>query len=96
MWRVVDTVLVDQETVYAPRLGNDRLLLGLKGSLNEYELDLLRERSLSARYEKARCCELIVAAPIGFVKAGDRLDAASVFREHCHHFKFVPNSPAHT
>ena len=34
--RVVDTVLIDQETVYAPRQGNDRLLLGLKGSLNEY------------------------------------------------------------
>jgi DNA invertase Pin-like site-specific DNA recombinase len=46
---VVDTVLVDQETIYAPRHGNDRLLLGLKGSLNEYELDLLRQRSLSAR-----------------------------------------------
>ena len=40
MCRVVDTVLVDQETIYAPRHGNDRLLLGLKGSLNEYELDL--------------------------------------------------------
>jgi len=38
MCRVVDTVLIDQETVYAPRQGNDRLLLGLKGSLNEYEL----------------------------------------------------------
>ena len=35
MCRVVDTVLIDQETVYAPRDGNDRLLLGLKGSLNE-------------------------------------------------------------
>ena len=34
--RVVDTVLIDQETVYAPRQGNDRLLLGLKRSLNEY------------------------------------------------------------
>ena len=74
MCRVVDTVLVDQETVYAPRQGNDRLLLGLKGSLNEYELDLLRQRSLSARYEKARRGELIVAAPVGFVKAGDRLE----------------------
>jgi hypothetical protein len=42
--RVVDTVLIDQEMVYAPRLSNDRLLLGLKGSLNEYELDLLRQR----------------------------------------------------
>ncbi len=74
MCRVVDTVLIDQETVYAPRQGNDRLLLGLKGSLNEYELDLLRQRSLSARYEKARRGELIVAAPIGFVKVGDRLE----------------------
>jgi hypothetical protein len=35
MCRVVDTVLIDQETVYAPRQGNDRLLLGLKGGLNE-------------------------------------------------------------
>ena len=34
-------------TIYAPRQGNDRLLLGLKGSLNEYELDLLRQRSLA-------------------------------------------------
>ena len=74
MCRVVDTVLVDQETVYAPRHGNDRLLLGLKGSLNEYELDLLRQRSLAARYEKARRGELIVSAPVGFVKAGNRYE----------------------
>jgi len=74
MCRVVDTVLIDQEMVYAPRQGHDRLLLGLKGSLNEYELDLLRQRSLSARYEKARRGELIVAAPVGFVKVGDRLE----------------------
>jgi DNA invertase Pin-like site-specific DNA recombinase len=74
MCRVVDTVLIDQETIYAPRHGNDRLLLGLKGSLNEYELDLLRQRSLAARYEKARRGELVVSAPVGFVKAGDRYE----------------------
>lgn len=74
MCRVVDTVLVDQEAVYAPRQGNDRLLLGLKGSLNEYELDLLRQRSLSARYEKARRGELVVTVPVGFVKAGDSIE----------------------
>lgn len=74
MCRVVDTVLIDQETVYAPRQSNDRLLLGLKGSLNEYELDLLRQRSLTARYEKARRGELVVAAPIGFIKVGERLE----------------------
>jgi len=44
--RVVDTLLVDHDTVYAPRTSNNRLLLGLKGSLNEYELDLLRMRGL--------------------------------------------------
>src|SRR5688572_13654621 len=75
MCRVVDTLLVDQETVYAPRQGNDRLLLGLKGSLNEYELDLLRQRSLAARHEMARRGELLVTAPVGYVKAdGHRLE----------------------
>lgn len=69
--RVVDTVLIDQETVYAPRASNDRLLLGLKGSLNEYELDLLRQRSLEARRPMGQRGELIVNAPIVFKKTED-------------------------
>jgi DNA invertase Pin-like site-specific DNA recombinase len=69
--RVVDTVLIDQDTVYAPRQSNDRLLLGLKGSLNEYELDLLRQRSLEARREMAKRGELVVTAPVGYTKAAD-------------------------
>ena len=72
MCRVVDTLLVDQEAIYAPRQGNDRLLLGLKGSLNEYELDLLRQRSLAARHQKARRGELIVAAPVGYMKTDEQ------------------------
>jgi DNA invertase Pin-like site-specific DNA recombinase len=72
MCRVVDTLLVDQEAIYAPRQGNDRLLLGLKGSLNEYELDLLRQRSLAARYQKARRGELLVAAPVGYLKTDEQ------------------------
>src|SRR5438876_8309582 len=60
--RVVDTLLIDQEMVYTPRQSNDRLLLGLKGSLNEYELDLLRQRSVEARREKARRGELILVS----------------------------------
>jgi len=70
--RVVDTLLVDQEMIYTPRQSNDRLLLGLKGSLNEYELDLLRQRSVEARREKARRGELIVAAPAGYIKTEDQ------------------------
>jgi DNA invertase Pin-like site-specific DNA recombinase len=72
--RVVDTVLIDQETVYAPRQSNDRLLLGLKGSLNEYELDLLRQRSVEARREKARRGELLIASPVGYRKGELRLE----------------------
>jgi DNA invertase Pin-like site-specific DNA recombinase len=70
--RVVDTILIDQETIYAPRHSNDRLLLGLKGSLNEYELDLLRQRSVEARREKARRGELVVSAPVGYWKTEDQ------------------------
>jgi DNA invertase Pin-like site-specific DNA recombinase len=70
--RIVDTLLVDQETVYSPRQSNDRLLLGLKGSLTEYELDLLRQRSVEARREKARRGELLVTAPTGYLKGEEQ------------------------
>ncbi len=70
--RVVDTVLIDQETMYAPRQSNDRLLLGLKGSLTEYGLDLLPQRAVEARQEKARRGELVVAAPVGYLKTEEQ------------------------
>jgi DNA invertase Pin-like site-specific DNA recombinase len=69
--RIVDTLLIDQETVYSPRQSNDRLLLGLKGTLNEYELDLLRQRASEARVEKARRGELVSHCPVGFIKDED-------------------------
>lgn len=47
-------------------------MLGLKGSLNEYELDLLRQRSVEARHQKAQRGELVVAAPVGYVKTEDQ------------------------
>ena len=72
--RIVDTVLVDQDTVYAPRMSNDRLLLGLKGSLNEYELDLLRQRSVDARRQKAKRGELLILSPVGYRKGEQRLE----------------------
>jgi DNA invertase Pin-like site-specific DNA recombinase len=71
MCRIVDTLLIDQETVYSPRQSNDRLLLGLKGTLNEYELDLLRHRASEARVEKARRGELVLHCPVGFIKEED-------------------------
>ena len=71
--RMVDTLLIDHDTIYDARRSNDRLLLGLKGSLNEYELDLLRMRSLEARREKARRGELIVNTPVGYIKNDEGL-----------------------
>ena len=49
MCRVVDTVLIDQETVYAPRIAMTVCFSGLKGSLNEYELDLRRRAHWAPR-----------------------------------------------
>jgi len=70
--RIVDTLLIDHESVYAPRHSNDRLLLGLKGSLNEYELDLLRQRSVDARRAKAKRGELVISAPAGYLKTDEQ------------------------
>lgn len=64
--KMVGTLLIDQETVYDPRHGNDRLLLGVKGTLSEYELDILRLRALDARIEKARRGELRTIVPAGY------------------------------
>jgi DNA invertase Pin-like site-specific DNA recombinase len=71
--RIVDTLLIDQETIYAPRQSNDRLLLGLKGTMSEYELDLLRQRAQEARTQKARRGEFVSNIPIGFIKSEDRV-----------------------
>jgi DNA invertase Pin-like site-specific DNA recombinase len=65
--RLVDTLLIDQETIYDSRRSNDRLLLGLKGSMNEYELDLLRQRAWEARQAKARRGKLMLVPPVGFM-----------------------------
>lgn len=63
---LVNTLVIDHDGVYDPRLINDRLLLGLKGTMSEYELSLLRQRGLAARDAKARRGELRFALPPGF------------------------------
>lgn len=68
--RLVDTLLIDHDAIYDPRRSNDRLLLGLKGSMNEYELDLLRLRSLEARRAMAQRGELLITPPVGYIKSG--------------------------
>jgi DNA invertase Pin-like site-specific DNA recombinase len=63
---MVDAVVVDGDGIYDPTIINDRLLLGLKETMSEYELHLLRQRSLEARRQKARRGELEFNLPVGF------------------------------
>ncbi len=63
---MVGAVVVDPDGVYDPALINDRLLLGLKGTMSEFELNLLRQRSLEAIRQKARRGELRFLLPVGF------------------------------
>lgn len=63
---LVGTLVIDPEGVYEPRLNNDRLLLGLKGTMSEYELNLLRQRGLAARESKAQRRELRFGLPPGY------------------------------
>ncbi|CAN7676876.1 recombinase family protein [Paraburkholderia terricola] len=60
------TLIIDPDGVHDPRLTNDRLLLGLKGSMSEYELSLLRERGIAARDAKAARGELRFSLPPGY------------------------------
>lgn len=60
-----DTLIIDPDGVYDPRHSNDRLLLGLKGSMSEFELSLLRQRSDEARRQKAARGELQFRLPVG-------------------------------
>ena len=60
-------VVVGPDGVYDPSLINDRLLLGLKGTMSEFELNLFRQRSFEAIRQKARRGELKFCLPIGFV-----------------------------
>src|SRR6266567_9125962 len=63
---LVGTLVIDPDGTYDPRLVNDRLLLGLKGTMSEYELSLLRQRGLAARDTKAKRGELRFALPPGY------------------------------
>ncbi len=63
---LVGALLIDPEGAHDPRIGSDRLLLGLKGSMSEYELSILRQRSIAARDAKAKRGELRFGLPPGF------------------------------
>src|SRR5215471_4260609 len=62
---LVGAVLIDAEGIYDPRVINDRLVLGLRGTMSEFELSILRQRSVEAIRQKAKRGELRFAVPVG-------------------------------
>jgi len=65
------TLIADLDGVYDPGQYNDRLLLGLKGTMSEAELHILKQRMQQGRLNKARRGELAIPVPIGYVRTPD-------------------------
>jgi DNA invertase Pin-like site-specific DNA recombinase len=63
-----DTLIADVDGVYDPAQFNDRLLLGLKGTMSEAEPHILKARMLEGRRAKARRGELGKPVPMGYVR----------------------------
>jgi DNA invertase Pin-like site-specific DNA recombinase len=64
---ITNVVLIDHDGIYDPRLVNDRLLLGLKGIMSDFEMATLRQRALEAQRTKAQRGELWMHLPVGLV-----------------------------
>lgn len=64
---LVDARVIDLDGVYDPCRPNDRLLLGMKGSISEFELGVMRARMFDAARAKARRGELRISVPIGYI-----------------------------
>jgi DNA invertase Pin-like site-specific DNA recombinase len=65
---IFNTLLCDQDGVYDSLDSNDRLLLGMKGAMSEFELVTLRNRLLRGSQNKAERGELFLAVPLGYFK----------------------------
>lgn len=63
---LADVLIADEDSVYSPRDYNDRLLLGLKGTMSEAEQYWMRLRLQGGRLSKARRGELFLPPPVGY------------------------------
>jgi DNA invertase Pin-like site-specific DNA recombinase len=61
------TLICDEDGLYDPRNFNDRLVLGMKGQISEYELHFIRARLRGGQLSRARRGELIMPLPVGLV-----------------------------
>lgn len=65
------TLIADLDGIYDPAQYNDRLLLGLKGTMSEAEVHILKQRMHQGRLSKARRGALHFALPVGYVWSAD-------------------------
>ena len=63
---LVEARVIDLDGIYDPCRPNDRLLLGMKGSISEFELGIIRSRMYEAARSKAKRGELKISSPIGY------------------------------
>jgi DNA invertase Pin-like site-specific DNA recombinase len=68
---LTDALVIDHDGIYDPKLLNDRLLLGLKGTMSEFELGLIRQRSQEALRRMIARGEVLTEVPVGFVRTRD-------------------------
>jgi DNA invertase Pin-like site-specific DNA recombinase len=68
---LVGAFVIDGDGVHNPALPNDRLLLGLKGTMSEFELSLIRKRLVDAAVAKAKRGELRIGVPVGYLWSRD-------------------------
>src|SRR3984893_11087515 len=68
---LVACLIVDEEGIYDPRQPNDRLLLGMKGTMSEMELSIFRLRANEAKKLKAKRGELFTTVAVGYRRAAD-------------------------
>jgi DNA invertase Pin-like site-specific DNA recombinase len=67
---LTETLVVDAEGIYDPRLLNDRMLLGLKGTMSEFEIGVLRQRAREAYNQKVQRGVVMTRVPVGYVRSG--------------------------
>ena len=68
---IAETLVIDHDGVYDPRLLNERLLLGLKGTMSEFELGLLRQRAEEAFLAKVKRGVVMTRVPAGYIRTED-------------------------
>jgi len=72
---LVGALLIDADGIYDPQQTNDRLLLGMKGTISEMELASFRQRAQAAIDQKAKRGELFKRVPVGYVRTdNDRVE----------------------